>query len=72
MLLLKLGFVLSDQVLMRLLTKTGQGLVHRVIDWAEQKEIGGSIMPNYDAIIVGTGQCAAIGGCRPEGRDHRA
>jgi hypothetical protein len=32
MLLLKLGFVLSDQVLMRLLTKTGKGLVHRVID----------------------------------------
>jgi len=33
-------------------------------------------MPNFDAIIIGTGQSgpalgAAIGSCRPEGRDHR-
>jgi pyruvate/2-oxoglutarate dehydrogenase complex dihydrolipoamide dehydrogenase (E3) component len=30
--------------------------VHRVIDWAEQKKIEGFIMPNYDAVIIGTGQ----------------
>jgi hypothetical protein len=37
----ELGFVLSDRALMLLVTKRTQGLVHRVIDWAEQKEIGG-------------------------------
>jgi hypothetical protein len=37
----ELGFVLGDRTLMHLVTKRTQGLVHRVIHWAEQKEIGG-------------------------------
>jgi len=50
--------------------------LQRVIDWAERGGNRRSIMPNYDAIIIGTGQSGPalarrLVARRPEGRDHR-